>query len=169
MKTLFSKFFVCVLCTLISIIGCGKPSNIPIDFPKIYPCEITVVQDGKPLENAMVSFRPIGDANKYAKGCSAVTDANGKALMVTYGQNGVPTGIYKVLISKLHDEGGIEVEDNFGSKSIQGAKVYSYIDVKYSDEKLTPYEIEIKEQKEIQKLQCDVGTAIRQYIRDTTY
>jgi hypothetical protein len=144
----------------------NKTTNIPVDFPKIYPCEITVVQEGKPLENALVSFRPIGNADKYASGCSATTGANGKALMITYGQNGFPTGKYKVLISKMQDEGGTEVEDAFGSKSIQDAKVYSYVEVKYSDENLTPYEIEIKEQKEIQTLQCDVGAAIHQYIHN---
>jgi hypothetical protein len=168
MKTLLSIFFAGVLCTLISICGCGKPSSLPADFPKIYTCEITVIQGGKPLENAMVSLHPIGNADKYAKGCSAATNVNGKASMMTYGQNGVPTGKYKVLISKLRDEDGTEVEDAFGEKIIKGAKTYSYVDAKYSNENLTPYEIEIKEQKEIQTLQCDVGEAIRQYISDAS-
>jgi hypothetical protein len=85
---------------------------------------------------------------------------------MTYGQRGVPAGKYKVLISKLKDEGGTEVEDAFGTKSIKGAKVYSYVESKFADKNQTPYEIEIKEQKEVQTLQCDVGAAIRKYLRD---
>jgi hypothetical protein len=166
MKTLRLIFCVGVSFSLISICGCGKPSHLPEDFPKIYPCEISVIQEGKPLENAMVSLSPIGNTDKYAGSCSATTDAHGKAVVMTYGQSGVPTGKYKILISKLKDEGGTEVEDAFGSKSIKGAKIYSYVEAKYSDKNLTPFEIEIKEQKEVQTLQCDVGTAIHKYLRD---
>ncbi|MDR2172154.1 MAG: hypothetical protein LBP59_18570 [Planctomycetaceae bacterium] len=167
MKILFSNLCVCISITIIFICGCGKRSNLPADFPKIYPCEISVVQEGNPLTEANVFFSPIGNADKYASGCSGVTDVNGKANILTYGKNGVPAGKYKILISKLKDEGGVEVEDAFvGSKKIQGAKVYSYVEAKYSDKDLTPYEIEIKEQKNTHALQCDVGLAIRQYLRD---
>jgi hypothetical protein len=166
MKTLFSFLCICVSFTFISICGCWKTSNLPADFPKIYPCEITVVQEGKPLADAVVSFSPIGTAGKYSGSCSGSTDTSGLASIKTYAQNGVPLGKYKVLISKWKDEGGTEVEDEFGSKSIKGAKVYSYVEAKYSDKDLTPFEIEIKEQKEVQTLQCDVGAAIRLYIQD---
>ncbi|MDR1382465.1 MAG: hypothetical protein LBJ67_01260 [Planctomycetaceae bacterium] len=166
MKTLFWIFCAGVSFTLISICGCGQSPGLPGDFPKIYPCEISVIQEGKPLEDAMVSLNPIGNTDKYAGGCSATTDAHGKAFLMTYGQNGIPAGKYKILISKLKDEGGKEVEDPFGIKSIQGGKVYSYIEAKYSDKNLTPYEIEIKDKKEVQTLQCDVGAAIHKYLRD---
>ncbi|MDR1957638.1 MAG: hypothetical protein LBQ54_01080 [Planctomycetaceae bacterium] len=108
----------------------------------------------------------MGDAGKYAGSCSGTTDSNGKAFLRTYGQAGVPTGQYKVLISKLQDEGGREVEDAFGSKLIKGAKVYAYVEAKYSNKNQTPYEMEIKDQKEVHTLQCDVGAAIHQYLRE---
>jgi hypothetical protein len=146
--------------------GCGKPPNLPPDFPKVVPCEITVIQDGKPLEGAMVSLVPVGESGKYAKGCSGRTDAQGIASLMTYGQVGVPFGKYKVLISKNRDEGGKEVDDEYGGKKTVGAKVYAYVDAKYSQEASALFEVEVTDQKTAIMIQCDVGAAIHQYLRD---
>ncbi|MDR2641984.1 MAG: hypothetical protein LBC74_04245 [Planctomycetaceae bacterium] len=40
---------------LLSVLGCGGSSG-PKDLPKLYPCVITITQEGKPLDNAVVEL-----------------------------------------------------------------------------------------------------------------
>ena len=155
-----------IICTLL-VAGCGKKSNLPADFPEIHKLTITVVQEGAPLASAMISLKPVGTADKYARGCSAVTDETGVASIKTYGQEGVPAGKYKILVSKMHDEEGTEIEDEFGGKSVVGAKVYSYIEKQYSDEKTTPFEIEVSKGG-ANSMTCDVGKATRFFVRNAS-
>ena len=162
----FQIICVCYSLVLFSAIGCKEKSTLPEDFPEIFPLLITVTQEGTPLEGAMVALKPVGTANKYANGCSAVTEQNGVASIKTFGQNGVPAGKYKVLVSKSRDEGGKEVEDEFGGKSTIGAKVYSYVENDFGLESKTPFEIEVSKGGE-NSLSCEVGKAIHVFVRDT--
>jgi hypothetical protein len=149
--------------------GCGKKSNLPDDFPEIALCEIIVTQDGKPLTDALVTLIPQNIVTPYAQGCTGITGENGKASIQTYGQAGVPLGKYKVVISKTKDEGGTETTDENGVKIQIGQKVYSYVEKKYTQENSTPYEIEIIQVKrgDVNFLQCDVGKAIHEFLRNS--
>ncbi|MDR1960085.1 MAG: hypothetical protein LBQ54_13750 [Planctomycetaceae bacterium] len=149
-------------------VSCGKRPNLPEDFPEIYPCEITVIQDKKPLSGALVSLIPQGVASPYAKGCTGKTDESGKASLQTYGQKGVPAGKYKVVISKTRDEGGTETTDSFGTTTQTGQKVYSYVEKKYTQEHTSPYEIDVVEVKmgNVNSISCDVGATIHEFLRN---
>ncbi|MDR1492399.1 MAG: carboxypeptidase-like regulatory domain-containing protein [Planctomycetaceae bacterium] len=149
--------------------GCGKKSNLPDNFPEIAPCEIAVTQDGKPLADALVTLIPQNIATPYAQGCTGITDETGKASLRTYGQIGVPLGKYKVVISKTKDEDGTETTDENGVKIQIGQKVYSYVEKKYTQENSTPYEIDVIQvkRKDVNFLQCEVGKAIREFLRNS--
>ncbi|MDR2441685.1 MAG: hypothetical protein LBE12_20165 [Planctomycetaceae bacterium] len=149
--------------------GCGKKSNLPDDFPEIAPCEITVTQEGKPLTDALITLIPQNIVTPYAKGCTGITNETGKASIQTYGQFGVPLGKYKIIVSKIRDEGGTETIDENGVKIQIDQKVYSYVEKKYTQENSTPYEIEVIQVKrgDVNSLQCDVGKAIHEFLRNS--
>ncbi len=89
--------FVVVLTTLF-LAGCRRVER-PADMPKLYPCEVAVLSEGKPLAGAKVSFHKKDPDFKW--GIGGFTDESGKAVMVTHGQyHGVPEGEYLVAISK---------------------------------------------------------------------
>ena len=51
-----------VLAALAAAVGCGP--KLPDGMPKLNPTTITVIQDGKPLEGAMVSMKPVDESIK---------------------------------------------------------------------------------------------------------
>ncbi|MDR2642793.1 MAG: carboxypeptidase-like regulatory domain-containing protein [Planctomycetaceae bacterium] len=143
------------------IIGGCSAGDKPADLPKLYPCEVTVMQDNLPLAEAAVEFIPVNSANaKYRAG--SVTDKNGNVSMTTYGFQGVPIGKYKVVISKdvLDD---LEYADNHstGQKEIVRFKKYQTVDPKYSSAETTPHEIEITGKEKKQQYIFDTGKTIK--------
>ncbi|MDR2438405.1 MAG: hypothetical protein LBE12_03400 [Planctomycetaceae bacterium] len=78
--------------------GC-RNENKPDDLPTLYPCEITVIQDGKPLSEAMVLFFPLNGNLRFAIG--GKTNQNGILTPQIDGKwNGVPEGEYRISVSK---------------------------------------------------------------------
>jgi hypothetical protein len=97
MNQLNRKIFTYLLFSLIFIVGCSS-QKIPEDFPKkLVKFSVTVLYEGKPVENALVWFYSDDPNAKYH--VSATTNANGIALMETsinsYSQLGVPDGMFK--------------------------------------------------------------------------
>ncbi|MDR3111184.1 MAG: hypothetical protein LBU65_16065 [Planctomycetaceae bacterium] len=92
--------FIFTLLIAFAAIGCGK--NLPADWPKTYPCKITVTKGGVPLDGAMVTLTPTGGGGNYAIG--GITDAQGVAVIQTsytnYSEAGSPEGSFKVTITK---------------------------------------------------------------------
>ena len=136
--------------TLILASGCGK--GVPKDYPALYPCTITIMQDGSPLSGASVLFKPTQYDSMSASG---ITDEKGVAVMMvqaTY--EGVPAGNYKVMVVKQTRERNPAVSD----EQIQGQNVSMelrdkayivthFVDPKYGDSTKTPLEIQVKEGK----------------------
>ena len=88
---------VAVLCS-----GCGG-QKLPSDLPKLYPTVITIVQEGKPLSDALVALVNVDSSISWS--CVARTDASGMATMQTNGMYlGAPEGTYKVTVSKQVSE-----------------------------------------------------------------
>jgi hypothetical protein len=157
--------------------GCGT-SNLPKDLPRLYPCEITVIQDGKPLEDAIVtlefmdSSRPENGQLWFPMGA---TDSNGKAIVRSNAQyDGAPIGIYKILISKTK-----QGPSKYGSPPPQGTPQYDQweelvanelrpwfglVEEKFNHAEQTPYEIEIQKSKN--KLTVDVGKSVEYRIKE---
>ncbi|MDR3199698.1 MAG: hypothetical protein LBU34_17670 [Planctomycetaceae bacterium] len=145
----------------IIITGCGTNSR-PADLPTLYSCTITVTQDGKPLEQAAVTFEPVDPAGvKYR--AAAFTDVNGLVTMKTYGFSGVPTGKYKVVITKnVDDDFTYKLNESTGKDEPVSYKTYRTVEPKFSSAETTPLEIEISgKEKNVQKT-FDVGKAIKE-------
>lgn len=157
MRTIIA--FVVSICVVAFIIGCGRSSR-PSDLPPLYPCAVIVTQDGQPLDGAVVDFVAVDAANaKYQ--ASSVTDANGKAVVTTYGYNGVPAGRYKVCVWKTVIEGVTQVVNNDGELVDTMGAEYRTVEPQYSNAETTPLEIEITGKK-MPPTSFDVGKPIKE-------
>lgn len=87
---------------LFAVLGCGPSAP---QLPDLVPVSGTVTYDGKPLDNASVTFSPM-DGGKAGYGASGFTDASGKYTVETAAGDGktkpgaVP-GKYGVKISRM--------------------------------------------------------------------
>ncbi len=162
--------------------GCSK-QKLPSDLPKLFPTQIVLTQDGKPLEKASVTLtasdpEAAGAVSKWAS--SGGTDAMGLAEMFVNGQyKGVPEGKFKVVVLKYEDSSvqakeippqpnAVEDPEGFDkwrkmydkSSEQMDNKIYYLVDKKYSDEKSTPLEITVT-QAGPNKFQFDLGKPVR--------
>jgi hypothetical protein len=140
---------------LILLVGCS-PRSTPSDLPALYPCAITVIQDGKPLTGGVVMLSAV-DKNQKFGSASAETDSNGVAALRTYGEPGVPLGAYKIIVLKTVSEGQTERTDPAGMKYFDGGTDYSRVDKKFIEAETSPLEITITAGKNAQT--ADVGKA----------
>jgi len=142
----------CVL-ILFSLAGCSKQLK-PDGFPPLYPASVQVIQDGKPLEGALVSLHGTQDS-PLKWGVFAETDSNGKAVFVTHGKfYGAPEGEYLITVEK---EEVVEVArrgDNIVSES------FTLVETQYADKVKTPLRIQIQK-KGKNHAELDVGQPVR--------
>jgi len=100
MRTLIIFVFTA---TLPFIVGCG--TTRPKEMPETAPCEITVLQDGKPMTDIIVSLYREGGNGALSIG--GTTDASGIAKIKTtwgaYTTDGAPVGTCKVTVDKVFD------------------------------------------------------------------
>lgn len=146
----------------VCVCGCGGKKK-PDGFPKLYPCQITVKQEGVPLSKAMVVLFPEEDSNPWSVGGG--TNDNGVAEIYTHGDfAGAPVGNYKVTITKNVIEGAPSQTDlenpNFAGPM---GTAYDYVDLQYKSRRTTPLRIEITAGKNAQEF--DVGPAIRETVK----
>lgn len=129
--------------------GCSR-ENRPNDLPKLMPVTLTLTQDGKPLEKAMVVlYAENPDIVKWT--VSGNTDTDGKTILVTHGQfRGAPAGKFKVCVTKVENADQSAEPDSRAGLVTAGEPVTSgrprliyHVDPVYSDPKKTPLEIEI--------------------------
>lgn len=103
-KDNFMKLFqILILFSLISIlISCS--SKEPDGFPRVYPATITVTQDGKPLEGAVVTLEYSAERERTRWSAGGKTDETGSVQPVTvqgsYSVFGVPAEDFLVTIIK---------------------------------------------------------------------
>lgn len=92
-----NRIFLTIFLVIPGLIsGCGGSAK-PADLPKLYPCKITVIQDNKPLEGAIIAVQ-----NDLGFVIAGKTDAKGVAIMTVDGRwPGVPEGEHLVTISKV--------------------------------------------------------------------
>jgi hypothetical protein len=152
--------------------GCGE--KLPPDLPKLHPTILTVVQEGKTLDNATVQLIPKDKNSKWS--ATGVTDASGKVEFYTHGKyKGVPKGTYRVVVQKTLTEEpkyagqsqppeGVSYEKWQQMLASDKPKSYNVVDLNYGSRDSSPLEITVgsgsgKEQ------QVDVGKAIRDEIK----
>jgi hypothetical protein len=168
LKILLEKFMfrhpfsLILFCVWFFVSGCNHDSSRPSDLPPLFSCTITVLQDEKPLDGAMVRLVPI-DASGSKYQASSITDERGLAALSTYGFAGVPAGRYKVTIMKTI-EGDLKYgKDAYGDNAVIGSTTYHLVDTKFSSAESSPYEIEITGSKA--ELTADVGKAIKTKVK----
>lgn len=151
--------FVVAVLFVTTICGCKKDDR-PEDMPPLFPCVITVVQEGTPLDGASVNFEPGEGANaKYR--AAGITNEQGKAIMKTYGFDGAPEGTYKVIVRKLVVEEGPKVINSDGEEVTTYGKEYQAVEQEYRDAKTTPHKIEITNSKKTLEATFDVGKPVK--------
>jgi hypothetical protein len=129
---LYNQFFPMVAGGVILLFaGCGQ--KLPEGMPPLYPCKITITQEGKPAVNASVILHPTVQGDKYWA-ISSSSDMNGVTVMSTNGKyKGIPAGTYKITVEKLQKE-------PLGDK---GYYMIDLIDPQYRTLEKTPLEIEV--------------------------
>jgi len=136
--------------------GCGGQQKPP-GMPKLYPVTISVVQDGKPLPEAVVTLIPEETGNQWSSG--GITDAKGKLTLMTYGQfPGVPAGKYKVCISKQELVGEMDYSDPASPKG--NRQVFEVVDPVFKSGSTTTLEMEVSPQGK-NNVGFDVGKSVR--------
>jgi hypothetical protein len=83
------------------IVGCTQKHSDGM--PRLYKTEITIIQDGKPLEGTLVSLMPSSVQDNWAAGGN--TNTKGSASLFVHGKyEGTVPGKYKIIITKMEDE-----------------------------------------------------------------
>jgi hypothetical protein len=96
--------YVIILLPALLFVGCNSGEIA------VYPATGEVIYDGKPVENALISFV---SQSSDGRGASAQTERDGTFIITTQGatKNGAVSGKYKVLVSKwiAVDDSGKEI------------------------------------------------------------
>jgi len=155
-----NRFLPCILSGIVLfVIGCGG-SKTPPDLPKLYPCKITVIQDNKPLEDAIIFVRHDSGFSFAGR-----TDAKGVAVIKADGRwPGVPEGEHVITISKIVKPTDLPAPESMFSQ--EGRKYMEQlaketketVDLKYSDAKKS--ELRLKVGKKAVNETFDVGAAV---------
>ena len=146
------------LISLLVFAGCADDSGRPVDLPPLFPATITVTQGGVPLEDALVEMT-LPDPPLYRP--TATTDANGVAVMRTYGFPGAPAGNYKITVRKGVTENIVYGTDDFGRQIVLSSDNFLVVQPRYSDVGETPHEIEVPANRRGVQVTIDVGEPAR--------
>ncbi|MDR0705339.1 MAG: hypothetical protein LBF88_10175 [Planctomycetaceae bacterium] len=123
-----------ILLVCFSIAGCKQ--RLPEGMPPLYPCTITLIQDGKPLDLASVSFYASDTENFWA--LAGTSNDQGVIEMTTNGPyKGVPAGVYKITVEKVKSE----------DIDVNRYCMVSLVDPQFGKRETTPIQIEIKPSK----------------------
>ncbi|MDR2754783.1 MAG: prealbumin-like fold domain-containing protein [Planctomycetaceae bacterium] len=161
------------LITLIFVIsgfltGCSNNSQ-PSDLPKLFPCKVTITQEGKPLEGATVTLFSKTPPEGRNWIISGKTNANGIAELVTQPYfSGAPEGEYKLLIGKTETDDSevpsFEKDPKAFEKWTEKTKgivpTYSLINPDWNNKQKTPCEVKITKDQ-TNTATFDVGKAVR--------
>jgi len=151
--------FCATLFIAVAISGCsGTPR--PDGLPKLYPCTITITQEGKPLEGVSVSLYDPAITDRWAVG--GQTNASGVATIHTHGQFlGTPAGRFKVVLTKTVTESDSVASDiEWASPKVRGdTRFYSLVGKEYINYETTPLEIVIDGKKRNESF--DIGSVER--------
>jgi len=159
--------FVSMLClSLVCFSGCGGKQK-PTDLPPLFPVKITVIQDGKPLEKAVVSLSADGTKVRFTIG--GITDQNGVATLKTDGEwPGAPAGKYKICINKTvvpepdPGEDALSREEQNAKAAERNKLTKSVVNSKFSRPNSTTFSIEVTDSRVTET--CDVGAAVDDFL-----
>ena len=151
MKT--TSITILFILTIVSVMGCSQQRR-PDGFPTLYPASVMVIQDGKPLEGALVSLHGTEDS-PLKWGVFGFSDRNGRATFLTHGiYSGVPEGEFAVTVNKMEE---VEISQRAESTVTEA---FSFVEKKYVDKEKTPLTIHIQK-KGKNHVEFDVGKPVR--------
>lgn len=132
-KLYFASFISLSVALVLFVCGCGQ--KLPEGLPKLKPCSITLVQEGKPLANATVDLLLEEGETKW--NISGMSNEQGKVIFMTHAlYRGAPEGKYKVIVTKREK----------GTKDAKGyLPIYTIVEKKFTDPGSTPLKIEVKD------------------------
>ena len=149
--------------------GCGDAER-PEGFPKLYPVSLKVTQESTPLAKASVSLKTSDGSMVWSTG--GVTDEKGFVVLWTHGKfRGAPEGKFKVLITKIVNEGEEEMlaaanREDYAAAAKIPVNSYSCVKEEYESFEKTPLEIEITKKSRV--IDIDAGPTVkikREYMR----
>lgn len=161
---------VVVMSSILS--GCGDRQR-PEGMPDLYPCMITITQDGVPLSKASVTL--ISESPDLAEWASGgITDESGRCDINTRGKyRGCPAGIFKVTVKKIESDPSMlpsvrpenitaEQWSVMRSKEAEKLNEYQLVEHKYTLPTTTDLNMEILMGKN--SATFDVGKPVRKKI-----
>jgi hypothetical protein len=135
--------------------GCSSPK--PDGMPQLYPVEVTVIGEGRPIADVMVTLMPIDSNSRWASG--GETNTLGVAVLKTQGvYAGAATGKYKVCISKIEIDPIVPVGPDETPPPVNS---YHLIDPKFFNIE-TAQEVEVTAKKNTWTI--NVGKPVRKLI-----
>jgi hypothetical protein len=155
------KIIIPFMLVALFIAGCTGDDGRPADLLPLFPCEITITQEGNPLSGATIALESFGEA-RVAYHPSGITDESGKAVLSTYGFKGVPAGTYKVTVRKTIMEGVTQVRDGYGDLVDSPGTEYRTVEPQFSNANATPHELEITNSRKTTQATFDVGKPIKE-------
>jgi len=146
-------FFVCN--------GCSN-ENRPDGLPPLFPVTLTILLDDQPIDSALVILYTEDKAiANWTIG--SVTDADGKAIIVTHGQfRGAPAGKFKVCVSKRElprSSMGSDMPSIVGPQIQPTAgmpQVIEHVDPIFGKPESSPLEIEVSPQRKMMVVTLNV-------------
>ena len=140
---MFRKMMVLSLAVFLAVSVTACKPNRPKGCPKLYPCTLKIIQDGEPLEGAMVSLFP--EKTELSRWpMSGRTDVNGEVVLMTQTFPGAPLGSYKVTVSKEEDMQQLP------------PVIIQHVDEEFIDKETTPLKIEVVKEM-LEPITLDVG------------
>jgi len=117
--------FVAIACLTVSLIS-GCSGGAPTGFPKVIPCQITVLEGTTPIADVEVMLHlstPMAGTIFFGK-----TNASGVSEMGTsfanYHKSGVPEGSYKVVLFKEPDVENTKTQEERSAMSRPAMETY---------------------------------------------
>ena len=166
------RIFLAVTLVLCLLSGCNRQKR-PDGMPPLFPCDITITQDGKPLDEADV--RLVLESGTTDWITAGKTNASGVAKLSTHAQfAGAPAGTFKVLVSKnvpapskypmpAQDASPDEWSEWRGKVQLETCPLVRYVKPEYENANTTPHSITITKGKNTATF--NVGEAIQEDIR----
>ncbi|MDO5580374.1 MAG: hypothetical protein Q4G69_04525 [Planctomycetia bacterium] len=155
-------FFAFSFLAILSVISGCSGEKRPDGMPKLYPCRITILQEGKPLANATVDLVSKNGSFKWS--IMGTTDANGLAELRTHSlYKGVPSGTFSVAVEKREPESDPKKLENLPPEQRnKPIKIFSYVDAKYTSSDTSPLEMTV-EKSPVSK-EFDLGKPVRKHV-----
>lgn len=154
--------FVLMIISAAAVFICGcQGEKRPRNFPPLVPCSITITQNNTPLADASVELYSKGESCPWP--ITGTTDAEGKAIMVTYGKyKGAPKGTFTVVVEKKQIENEEEYkkayDENGRPTTNKKFNVISFVDPKFRTRESSSLEIKIEGKTE---QTIDVGAPVK--------